>query len=201
MPAHSQTSSLRSRVMPAVSWTTAARVAVSRLTSVDLPTLGKPTIATVPSRSSGLGARGCVSLVGHGGGASPRPALRVHVGEPVEEHAEPSLDLRRSPPCSPRRLAEGPRAERLAERDRARREVAELPELRAVDRRPARPGTCSWIATIAAPGCASPGSPAPAASLRRRRRARRPRATVWRISRTASRSDSPRRTEIVPCRG
>ena len=39
-PAHSQRSSLRSRVTPGVSWTTAARVAVSRLTSVDLPTFG-----------------------------------------------------------------------------------------------------------------------------------------------------------------
>ena len=38
-----------------VSWTTAARVAVSRLISVDLPTFGKPTIATVPSRSSSSG--------------------------------------------------------------------------------------------------------------------------------------------------
>jgi len=49
LPFHSQISSLRSRVTPGVSWTTAARVAVSRFTSVDLPTFGKPTIATVPS--------------------------------------------------------------------------------------------------------------------------------------------------------
>ena len=52
LPAQSHTSSLRSRVVPLVSCTTAARVAVSRLISVDLPTLGKPTIATVPRRSS-----------------------------------------------------------------------------------------------------------------------------------------------------
>src|SRR5919201_1613275 len=52
LPFHSQTSSLRSRVTPGVSWTTAARVSVRRLTSVDLPTLGKPTIATVPRRPS-----------------------------------------------------------------------------------------------------------------------------------------------------
>src|SRR3954452_17534547 len=48
---HSQISSLRSRVTPDVSWTTAARVPVSRLTSVDFPTFGKPTIATVPMSS------------------------------------------------------------------------------------------------------------------------------------------------------
>ena len=45
---HSQTSSLRSRVTPGCSCTTAARVPVRRLTSVDLPTFGNPTIATVP---------------------------------------------------------------------------------------------------------------------------------------------------------
>ena len=48
LPFHSATSSLRSRVVPCVACTTAWRVAVSRLTSVDLPTFGKPTIATVP---------------------------------------------------------------------------------------------------------------------------------------------------------
>ena len=48
LPVHSQTSSLRSRVTPGISCTTAARVSVRRLTSVDLPTFGKPTIATAP---------------------------------------------------------------------------------------------------------------------------------------------------------
>src|SRR3954466_8436991 len=61
---HSQISSLRSRVTPGVSWTTAARDPVSRFTSVDFPTLGKPTIATVPISSScatgaGYGLGGC----------------------------------------------------------------------------------------------------------------------------------------------
>ena len=51
-PDHSQTTSLRSRVTPGVSWTTAWREPVSRLTSVDLPTFGKPTTATVPRSSS-----------------------------------------------------------------------------------------------------------------------------------------------------
>src|SRR5207253_1514335 len=48
---HSQISSFRSRVTPGVSCTTAARVPVSRFTIVDLPTFGKPTIATVPMSS------------------------------------------------------------------------------------------------------------------------------------------------------
>ena len=39
-PFHSQAISLRSRVMPARSWTTAAREPVRRLTSEDLPTFG-----------------------------------------------------------------------------------------------------------------------------------------------------------------
>src|SRR5205823_10217223 len=51
-PFHSATSSLRSRVTPDVSCTTAAREPVKRLTSVDLPTFGNPTIATVPSSGS-----------------------------------------------------------------------------------------------------------------------------------------------------
>ena len=54
MPFQSPTSSLRSRVTPGVSCTTAARDSVSRLTSVDLPTFGKPTIATVPISGSAV---------------------------------------------------------------------------------------------------------------------------------------------------
>ena len=56
LPVHSQTSSFRSRVTPGLSCTTAARVSVSRLTSVDLPTLGKPMIATAPRSGGGGGA-------------------------------------------------------------------------------------------------------------------------------------------------
>ena len=52
VPDHSHSSSLRSRVTPGVSWTTAVRVDVSRLINVDLPTFGKPTIATVPAIST-----------------------------------------------------------------------------------------------------------------------------------------------------
>src|SRR4051794_6735488 len=65
---HSQISSLRSRVTPGVSWTTAARDPVSRFTSVDFPTLGKPTIATVPISSS------CATGAGYGlgGGETDR---------------------------------------------------------------------------------------------------------------------------------
>ena len=48
-PPHSTTICLRSRVTPGSEWTTVSRVAVSRLTSVDLPAFGSPTIATVPS--------------------------------------------------------------------------------------------------------------------------------------------------------
>ena len=39
-PFHSQSISWRSRVMPARSWTTAAREPVRRLTSEDFPTFG-----------------------------------------------------------------------------------------------------------------------------------------------------------------
>src|SRR5262249_29344091 len=56
-PFQSATISLRSRVTPGVSCTTAARDSVSRLTSVDLPTFGKPTTATVPASSSSTASR------------------------------------------------------------------------------------------------------------------------------------------------
>src|SRR4051812_37490367 len=62
-PFHSVSISLRSRVTPDCSWTTASRVPVRRLTSVDLPTLGKPTIATLGS-AIGLYA---LSLAGQAG--------------------------------------------------------------------------------------------------------------------------------------
>src|SRR3712207_942752 len=48
-PFHSVSISLRSRVTPDSGWTTASRVPLRRLTSVDLPTFGKPTIATLGS--------------------------------------------------------------------------------------------------------------------------------------------------------
>ncbi len=54
-PFQSATSSLRSRVTPGVSWTTVARDSVRRLTSVDFPTFGNPTTATVPASSSRMG--------------------------------------------------------------------------------------------------------------------------------------------------
>ena len=83
VPVHSQSSSLRSRVTPGVSWTTAARLCVSRLISVDLPTFGKPTIATVPGD-----LRRCLDLLeslelvrvdaAHAGGtASGRPSACI----------------------------------------------------------------------------------------------------------------------------
>jgi hypothetical protein len=48
-PFHSASYEIRSRVTPGTSWTTAARRPRNRLTSVDLPTLGRPTIATTGS--------------------------------------------------------------------------------------------------------------------------------------------------------
>ena len=75
LPFQSQTSSFRSRVTPEVSCTTAARVLVSRLTSVDLPTFGKPMIATRPSELPALARRRCVPLVLTSHRSPPRRAL------------------------------------------------------------------------------------------------------------------------------
>src|SRR5207247_1663948 len=87
LPFHSQTSSLRSRVTPGSSCTTAARLPLRRLTSVDLPTFGKPTIATVPSRD-GCGAAG--SLIAaeaySGGCALPVGERREQRGPRLRRH-------------------------------------------------------------------------------------------------------------------
>ena len=72
--------------------------------SVDLPTFGKPTIATVPSSLTAV-----VSLTA---AASRRPGgpARVDLGEPVEEHVDAPLDLGASPPCSRARPSAAPRS-------------------------------------------------------------------------------------------
>ncbi len=148
LPAHSQTSSLRSRVVPLVSWTTAARVEVSRLISVDLPTFGKPTIATVPSRSARLSAasearprravRSVQRLVrlAHSGGVSPaRAAARVHARRASRRARSAAARSRRSPPCSPCRPSAGLRSgtgSPTAIEQGAK--LPELPELGPVDR-------------------------------------------------------------------
>ncbi len=48
-PCHSASTSLRSRVTPGFSSTMATRLPTMRFTRVDLPTLGRPTMATVGS--------------------------------------------------------------------------------------------------------------------------------------------------------
>ena len=123
-PFQSARSSLRSRVTPGVSCTTAARVWVSRLTSVDLPTFGKPTIATVPALLTGVGG-----LVGHG-----RDARRDGVARAAEPRGRrrASRQSRRISACEQRRrllvaapaLREPVERHRLAPGDRHRLEVA-----------------------------------------------------------------------------
>ena len=77
LPVHSQTSSFRSRVTPGISCTTAARVSVSRLTSVDLPTFGKPTIATAPSSGGGGARLEQLGLVAHAESVTDAPSSRA----------------------------------------------------------------------------------------------------------------------------
>ena len=60
-------------------------------------------------------------------------------------------------------------------------------------------GTPSWIATMAAPGFASPGSPECCRVPSTKSPSTPPSRTVSRMRRSASRSDSPRRTAMVPC--
>src|SRR5262249_9543242 len=67
-----------------------------------------------------------------------RTPLRVHAREPVEQHLDPPLDLRRRLLVALAALRQALKAQRLPEGDRARGEVAELPVLRAVDGDPDR---------------------------------------------------------------
>src|SRR5438876_7532481 len=154
LPDHSHTSSLRSRVVPLVSWTTAARELVSRLTSVDLPTFGNPTIATVPIRGAltalAFGAPMSrqverlpqvsnqtrrVACRSYRWGLAARAAPRVHVGEPAEEDVDAALDLRGRLLVATPALRQPLEQHGLPHRDRAGREVARFPELRPVDGR------------------------------------------------------------------
>ena len=212
MPAHSQTSSLRSRVVPCVSCTTAARVEVSRLIerrladvreADDRDRAEQQVVVALRSRRSLRRRRSRSRGVPIGapvGGTSSRGRPRACT--PASQSK--STRMRRS--ISSERLLVAAAAlrqaleqDRLADGDRARREVAELPELRAVDRdrhdrhalldrdhrraglRLARARRCRWRV---------PSTKMPSA---------RPSRTASRISRTASRSDSPRRTASVPC--
>ena len=150
-PFHSQTSSLRSRVVPCVSCTTAWRGR------------GQPVherrLADVREPDDRHGAFELDGGAAHSGGVDAgRTALRVDVREPVEEHVDAPLDLGGRLLVAAAALRQPFEAHRLAERDRARGEVAEPPELRAVDRdRDDRHVLLD--ATIAAPGCALPGPP------------------------------------------
>jgi hypothetical protein len=54
-PFHSAVPYTRSRVVPGMSSTIASRCPMRRLKSVDLPTLGRPTIATTGSEADGAG--------------------------------------------------------------------------------------------------------------------------------------------------
>ena len=82
LPFQSAISSFRSRVTPGVSCTTAWRVSVSRLISVDLPTFGKPTMATVPM-ISGVAVASLISeewRCAGGRARGSRPARRAGRG-------------------------------------------------------------------------------------------------------------------------
>ena len=192
VPLHSQSSSLRSRVTPGVSCTTAARDSVSRLTSVDLPTFGKPTIAT--------GVRASVHRSGrHAGGVAPRgrPSSCM-LDEPVPERA--GSRPARSP--TPRGSRARPSAGR---RSASARPTRSRPGGSCRASRSAEP--CTATRTTGLPPAARP-SPRPAAPRPGRPARWRvpstkspsawPSRTICRIVRTASRSDSPRRTEKVP---
>src|SRR4051812_8974055 len=146
-PDHSQISSLRSRVTPGVSCTTAAREPVSRLISVDFPTLGKPTIATVPSSPAtspaspdkwlGVSFAIAPSHFAQRSGRWSRvqgATELVHVHQEVPQRPDRAADLARGLAVALAVRRQAAEVHRLAPGDRDRVEVSELPELAAGDR-------------------------------------------------------------------
>ena len=213
LPVHSQTSSLRSRVTPGISWTTAARVSVSRLTSVDLPTFGKPTIATAPISGGGGGAGSSpasmsptsVTAGSVTGAASSRAGGTATRGRPASCRSRSQRQSRCSSPsicCDASRYPLPPRgspSKRIGS-PHAIETGAKLPTFHRCEPWIAAQttGTSSCSATIAAPGCTCPGTPLRCRVPSTKTPSALPLRTTSRIRRTASRSDSPRRTESVP---
>ena len=70
------TSSLRSRVTPGSSWTIASRRPTMRLTSVDLPTFGRPTTATTGFGPSACGHQ-AAAAAGRSAATSDAPSVRT----------------------------------------------------------------------------------------------------------------------------
>ena len=146
-------------------------------------------MATVPASSGSSLMRRC---------RAARAAERVHLDEPVPELTQ--LGARSPPrprgsPCAPR----GSPSKRIGS-PHATETGCQLPDAPGCEPWIAAgtTGTPSWSATIAAPGCTLPARRSAAASPRRRDPSASPSRTTSRIRRTASRSDSPRRTENVP---
>ena len=125
---------MRSRVTPGVSCTTAARLWVSRLISVDLPTFGKPTIATVPaiSRGASTSSASSSSLIA----VAPRRGVRASCISTRKSKSSRILPCRisRRLLVALAALRQALEADRLAPGERDRVEVPGLPRLRAVDR-------------------------------------------------------------------
>src|SRR5439155_9115334 len=91
-PANSQSPWMRSRVTPGVARTSAFRLPISRLKSVDLPTLGRPTMATTGIRTARsrapCGPLACPQRVEQAAG---RRLRRLH------RHAQMSREIGRCP--------------------------------------------------------------------------------------------------------
>ncbi len=112
VPDHSHRSSLRSRVTPGVSWTTAVARRRQPVDERRLPDVGEADDRDRAGdldgrRSSGL--RGARAAAHRGGVASRGRPSSWSVDEPLPELAELPLDLERAPPCSPCPRAAGPR--------------------------------------------------------------------------------------------
>ena len=167
-PAHSQTSSLRSRVVPLVSWTTAARLEVSRLISVDLPTFGIADDRDRPEQVV-LDLLG-VFDVAHSGGVSPRGRPRACTSasqskRTLRRRSISRLALLVALPA-PRHALE---PERLADRDRAGREVPRASRTACRRPRSARRARRPGSRPSPRPAARARGASSPSAASPRRR--------------------------------
>src|SRR5262249_30721435 len=135
-PPNSETPWIRSRVTPGVSRTIALRLPIRRLKRVDLPTFGRPTIATTGSRT----------------GVAPSRRRGRAAEQAVDESARGRLDTDDRHPEVPREVRRGRVVEedalRLRERDAGNQHhVAQRPSGEGVGdvlaRQESRHGDCA----------------------------------------------------------
>ena len=176
-----------------------------RLVDDGLPRLGQPVdqrrlahVREADDRDGADDLRGRESTRSSRWGRFARAAERVDLGEPGVQVVDPRAGSRPRPPGSPWRPSGDPRSG-SARPTRPRSGGSCRASTRSCRRsRPERPGHPPGSRPSPRPAAPSPGTPVSWRVPSTKRPSARPSRTTSRIRRTASRSDSPRRTAIVP---